>query len=134
VRSKSGDDSRALLRFPLPPIPAGCEVIAATLRLYAGGGTEGRTLQAWRLASTWSESGVTWANQPATTGAPVATPSGTGARAWSVTSLVSQMYADGNHGFLIRDAVEGEPQGAEQSFHSREKAPDNPPRLEVTFG
>lgn len=40
--------------------------------------------------------------------------------------------AGANHGFLIRDAVEG--QDHEQQFHSREKAPDNPPQLVVTFG
>jgi hypothetical protein len=32
------------------------------------------------------------------------------------------MYADANHGFLIRDSVEG--QDAEQQFHSREKGSD----------
>jgi hypothetical protein len=60
-------------------------------------------------------------------------PSGTGATAWSVTSLVSDMYASDNHGFLISDAVEGET-GAEEAFHSREKPDDHPPRLEITFG
>jgi hypothetical protein len=35
-----------------------------------------------------------------------------------------------SHGFLIRDAVEG--QDAEQSFHSREKG-ESPPRLVVTY-
>ena len=50
-----------------------------------------------------------------------------------MTSLVAEMYAGDNHGFLIRDATEGET-GAEQAFNSREKTEDNPPRLEITFG
>jgi hypothetical protein len=43
------------------------------------------------LVSTWTESDVTRGNQPATDGAPVTTPSGTGARAWSMTELVKEM-------------------------------------------
>ena len=43
------------------------------------------------------------------------------------------MYGAGaNHGFLIRDAVEGN-SGAEQQFHSKEKG-ETPPQLVVTFG
>jgi hypothetical protein len=38
-----------------------------------------------------------------------------------------------NEGFLICDASKNG-SGFEQSFHSREKAPDNPPQLVVTFG
>jgi hypothetical protein len=42
------------------------------------------------------------------------------------------MYAGANHGFLIRDAAEGET-GILQGIHSREKAPDQPPELVITF-
>ena len=43
------------------------------------------------------------------------------------------MYAAGaNHG-LIRDATENGG-GLDQSFNSREKGTDNPPRLVLTFG
>ena len=42
------------------------------------------------------------------------------------------MYADANHGLLIRHAAEYR-DGAEQSFHAREKAPDPGPHLELTF-
>jgi hypothetical protein len=37
-----------------------------------------------------------------------------------------------NHGFLIRDTLDGNP-GAEQQLHSREKG-ENPPYLVITFG
>ena len=44
------------------------------------------------------------------------------------------MYApNANHGFLVRDASENG-SGFDQSFHSREKGTDNPPRLVITFG
>jgi hypothetical protein len=40
--------------------------------------------------------------------------------------------AGANHGFLIRDAAEGET-GFEQGFFGREKG-EQPPQLAVTFG
>ncbi|MGH8825443.1 MAG: DNRLRE domain-containing protein, partial [Jiangellaceae bacterium] len=133
VMSKSGANLRALVRFALPAeLPEGCVVESATLRLYAGSSASGRTLQALRVSSSWTESGVTWSSQPTTTGTAATTASGSGYRQWNVTTQVQAMFdAGGNHGFLIRDAIEG--QDHEQQFHSREKAPDNPPRLVVTF-
>jgi large repetitive protein len=77
---------------------------------------------------------VRWDNQPATAGAPATTASGPGYREWDVTSQVGEMYAGANHGFLIRDATEENPDGQEQDLHSREKGTDNPPRLVVTYG
>jgi hypothetical protein len=134
VMSKSQANLRALVRFNLPvDIPEGCVVESATLRLYAGSFRTGRTLQALRVGSSWTENGVTWSSQPATAGTAATTPSGPGYRQWTVTSQVQGMFdAGANHGFLIRDAQEG--QDHEQQFHSREKAPDQPPQLVVTFG
>jgi large repetitive protein len=134
VRSQSGNNNmRALVRFALPAAPSGCSVILATLRLYAGSSTAGRTLQALEVSGAWTESGLTWSNQPGTTGLPATTVSGAGWREWLVTTHVQSMYAASNHGFLIRDAFE-DGSGAEQQLHSREKAPDNPPQLVITFG
>ena len=133
VQSKAPNDNfRALVRFTLPAVPAGCVLQSATLRLYAASAAAGRTLQAWRLAAGWSEGGATWSTQPPTTGVPATTASGTGYRAWSVTAQVQAMYAGANDGFLIRDMVESTA-GAEQQFHSREKG-ENPPQLVVIFG
>jgi CSLREA domain-containing protein len=133
VMSKSGGSQRALVRFNLPvQVPDGCVIQSATLRLYAGSFRTGRTLRALQVNAPWTEGGVTWANQPATTGTAATTSSGSGYRAWNVTSQVLAMFSSGaNQGFLIRDANEN--QDAEQQFHSREKAPDNPPQLVVTY-
>ncbi|MGH9192454.1 MAG: right-handed parallel beta-helix repeat-containing protein [Acidimicrobiales bacterium] len=133
VMSKSGANLRALVRFNQPAdIPEGCVVESATLRLYAGSFRTGRTLQALRVNSAWNENAVTWGNQPATAGTAATTTSGSGYRQWNVTAQVQAMFDAGvNHGFLLRDATEG--QDHEQQFHSREKAPDNPPQLVVTF-
>jgi hypothetical protein len=132
VMSKSGNSNlRALVRFTLPSMPAGCIVDTATLRLYAGSAANGRTLQAIRLNATWNETSVSWSNQPATTGTAATTTSGTGYRQWNVAAMVQAMYSSGAaHGFLVRDATEG--QDAEQQFYSREKG-EQPPQLVITF-
>jgi hypothetical protein len=134
VRSQGPSDNfRTLVRFSLPSsVPQGCVVRSATLRLYAASWTDGRVLEALPIASAWSESEVTWRNQPQTTGPAVMTPSGSGYREWSVAAQVQAMYdASANNGFLVRDAVESWG-GSEQQFHSREKN-ENPPMLVISF-
>ena len=134
VRSQSGSrNNRLITRFTLPAVPANCSVTLATLRLFSSSSTAGRTLQALRVNAAWTETGVTWTNQPATTGTAVTTTSGAGYREWTVTAQVALMYSGTNNGFLIRDATENGT-GLEQLFHAREKAPDNPPQLVLTFG
>jgi hypothetical protein len=132
VDTKAGSNARVLVRFTLPSIPAGCGIVDAELRLYAGSYKTGRTIEAVGLASTWSEASVTWSNQPAPVGAAAAVASGSGYLEWSVTSQVVSMVT-ANNGFLIRDSSENG-DGVEQGFHSREKGTDNPPQLVVTFG
>jgi parallel beta-helix repeat protein len=135
VDTKSGANARALVRFALPAAPANCQVTGAQLRLYASSTKPGRTLQALRIGAAWTESTVRWSNQPATAGvaSTAVTPSNAAWMQWTATDLVRAMYMNGNNGFLIRDAAENGP-GVEQNLHSREKAPDRPPQLVITFG
>lgn len=131
VQAKSSNNNRLLVRFALPALPAGCVVQSATLRLYSASWSNNRTLQALRISANWTENGVTWSNQPATTGAAATTTSGSGYRQWNVAAQVQAMYSNANNGFLIRDASEGG-SGWEQQFHSREKGSDMP-QLVITF-
>jgi hypothetical protein len=125
VQAKSGSNARALVRFDLPPVPQGCTIQSATLRLYAASWRTGRTLQALRVTANWTENTVTWNNQPATNGTASTTSSGSGYRQWNVLSLVQTMYSSTNNGFLIRDASDSG-SGNEQQFHSREKGTERP--------
>jgi large repetitive protein len=127
-------NARSLVRFPLPAVPESCELVTATLRLFAASAASGRTLQARRVTGNWTENGVTWASQPATTGPSATAPSGIGWRQWKVLSQVQAMYAGTNWGLLIRDASEGDGGRREQSFHSREAATTGLPQLILTFG
>jgi len=105
-------------------------VQSATLRLYAASWKNNRTLQALRINAAWTEGGVKWNNQPATTGTAATTTSGSGYRQWNVTAQVQAMFA-ANYGFLIRDATESGG-GNEQQFHSREKG-ESMPQLVVQY-
>lgn len=99
---------RTLVGFDLPPIPARCTLAGATLRLYATAPTSGRTIHVLRLNGAWTEPGVTWGNQPATTGTASTSPSraSAGWQDWSVLDQVQAMYAGSNHGFLVKDAAD----------------------------
>jgi hypothetical protein len=133
VRSGGGGrNQRALMRFPLPAAQY-CTVTSATLRLYAGSATSGRTLEVQRGAAAWTEAGVTWANQPASTGAASTAPSGTGWVQFDVTAEVQGMYAGANDGFLVSDTVEGQNPASTQRFNSREAA-SYQPELVITLG
>ncbi|MEX2459228.1 MAG: DNRLRE domain-containing protein [Actinomycetota bacterium] len=125
------DNERTLVRFSLPAIPSWCTLTTATLRMNASSAAAGRTLQAIRAAAAWTETGVTWTNQPATAGAASTAGSGTGWREWDVRTQVEAMYAGTNAGFLVRDASEGAVLAQTQVFSSREGA--NPPQLVLTF-
>ncbi|WP_186315970.1 DUF7594 domain-containing protein [Catellatospora sichuanensis] len=131
VRSKANADARTLVHFALPTLPAGCKVTSAKLRMYVSSAVGSRTLRAVRVAAPWTETGVTWRNQPATTGNPATVPAVNGWAEWTVTEQVTGLYTGGNHGLLIRDATEGAV-GYEQRLHSRENT--NKPTLTVTFG
>jgi large repetitive protein len=80
VDSKSGANARASVRLALPQVPAGCQVTGATLRLHSASYKEGRTLQALRLGGSWTEGGVKWSGQPATTGSAATAPAALGQR------------------------------------------------------
>jgi hypothetical protein len=127
---------RALVKFELPVVPARCKLAAASLRLYASSPGAGRTIEALRLGGGWTETGVTWANQPATAGSAATSPSlaAAGWQAWSVTEQVKAMYAGENSGFLVKDSVASGVLPPHQTYQSREGTPDGQdPQLVLTF-
>lgn len=131
VLSSPNANVRTLVRFALPVKPAGCSM-TAILALYSTNSTSGRTIQAYRAATAWTETGVTWNNQPAATGTPATLASGTtGWQTWSVTTLVQEQYSIGNNGFVLRDSVEDGP-NAFQQWRTRTHS-STPPILVVTF-
>ena len=73
-----------------------------------------------------------WNNQPGTAGtAATATSNAQNVYlSWNVTTLVQEIYAGANHGFVVRDPVET--QSGWNQFIARQGT--NPPKLDVTWG
>lgn len=135
VRSSSNDNARTLVRFNLPALPSGCSVTGATLRLFSTSAVNGRTIEAYRAAASWTETGATWNNQPGTTGAAANSASGTGWRTWDVASHVQAMYSGANDGFVLRDQTENAAANPQQTYQAREGTPNSQdPELVITFG
>ena len=108
-----GQNARTLVRFPVPDRRADCELESATLRLYADGTTEDRTLEA-RAAGRAVPREHADLDEPARHAArdPGARPtSGEGYREWDVKAHVEAMIEAGvSHGWQIRDAHESDPE------------------------
>jgi hypothetical protein len=138
--SGSGANGRVLVKFALPGLGAHCVVTAATLRLYAHTPQAGRTIDVYRVdpaAPAWSEASTNWNNQPTTTGTAVGVASlaSAGWQQWTVTSMVTSMYAGTNSGFLLRDRTEGSGTPYWQLYAARENATvANRPQLVLTWG
>ena len=139
VLSKSPNaNGRTLIRYTLPPLPAGCAVTDARLRIRDATPAGGRTLQAFRTTTAFSETTTNWNNQPPTTGAAatVASPAAAGWLEWDVTSQVQATYPGTDSAYVIRDATENaSAAGVQQILESRTAGTvGNRPQLVVTYG
>lgn len=107
-------NSRGLFKFDLTSIPSGATITNASLQLFAdlnwstspttGGPSNAGYLS--RVTSAWSENSVTWDSQPTTTNSNQVTIPGSTSTAQNytlnVTSLVQDMYANTNYGFMLK--------------------------------
>lgn len=130
VRSQSNRNRRIYLSFDLdacdPAIGASAGVMSATVRLFVTSLPGAcRTHDIFRVTSSWTETGVTWSNQPFGTSVnnpPTASRTsaiGIGSSAcqnvtnnayvsgWDVTADVAAFVTGtANHGWMIRDDAE----------------------------
>jgi hypothetical protein len=95
-----GGERRAYLKFTIAGVPNGATNVRASLRVTsASNGTFTTTLRG--ASTSWSESSLTWANQPGTTGTKIAgiaaLPAGQ-SRSVNVSSLIS---GNGTYGFVL---------------------------------
>jgi len=138
-----GSDMRTFVRFMLGScsIPASSLVTAASLELYlyAAPGAA-RTYDAHRVTASWTETGITWSNQPGTAASATASVS-TGTTdnvtlTWDVTTDV-QALVDGtaNNGWQVRDQDESPLLGSQLGqFRSADHGTASQrPILEVTY-
>lgn len=143
VRSLALANRRALLRFDLGPcsIPSDATVNGATLNLSLSSAPSlSRIWGAHGVDAAWSETGVTWNTQPsaalaATDSVETGTTDGVTLQA-EVTADVAA-FVDGtatNHGWLVKDTLEGEAVEQQGLVSSREHpTSDERPTLVVKW-
>lgn len=141
VRSAALENRRAFVRFDLSGcgIPSNASVRSATLVLYLSSApSTSRIYALHRVLDSWTETGVTWLDQPgvassSTATATTGTTSGVELR-WDVLADV-QAFAAGsaaNRGWRVRDTLEGALLAVSGAFGSRERSTASErPRLEV---
>jgi hypothetical protein len=143
VTSKEANqDIRSFVRFDLSGIPTGATVHSATLSLrMKDAPSASRTLEAQRVSDGWSESTITWNNQPGVSGTPVSTTTGTTGEVWltwDVTTDVQdfiQYQTATNHGWRIKDQTEGSATEHKESFYTRDETSETTlrPKLGVSY-
>jgi len=113
---QSSGRQRGLFQFDLSSIPPGSTINSATFSadydsyLAAGADPVGRTYYLYRITGPWTETGVTWSNQPgytASQGASAIMPASFGWVNWNVKDIV-QSWVNGtaNYGFMMIDSDE----------------------------
>jgi 2',3'-cyclic-nucleotide 2'-phosphodiesterase (5'-nucleotidase family) len=133
-------DERTWMRFDLSGLPAGATITSATLEMTAWKAQGGDMVVSAHSAGddSWTESGITWNNQP-TIGSPLDSTtlvSGqTGAYTWDVTSYIQTEYAGDQAATLILKAdTEGSSSALTYAFESREwGTASQRPRLTITY-
>ncbi|RMD64981.1 DNRLRE domain-containing protein [Candidatus Parcubacteria bacterium] len=129
--------ARSFIKFDLSSIPAGSTISAATLSLtiYLFG-VQADTHYIYRVTGSWTETGVSWGNQPGyttTNGASLYVNS-SGTKSWNVLGIVRDWIENGytNYGFLWRVAHEGWTSETVCRAYSREYS-STAIRLDVTY-
>jgi hypothetical protein len=142
VRSLLLDNARAFVRFDLGScsIPANALVVAASLELrLLTAPSASRTHDVRRVTAAWTETGVTWSNQPGVAGTATAsaatetTPDVT--LAWDVTADVQAFVAGtANHGWRVGDRTESSVTSRAAQYGSRQHATSSSrPTLSISY-
>lgn len=139
VRSSALGNRRSFARFDLTACPdfANARVTSATMYLFATTAAAGRTYDVHRATASWSETVVTWNNQPAVAGSATAsTATAAGEMSWPVAADVTSFVAgsETNFGWRIADRTEGAAVAATSTFAAREDGtPSQRPRLQIEY-
>lgn len=130
---------RTFVRFDVAScVPANALVLTTQLSLYlAAAPTVNKTWELHRVTASWTESGVTWNNQPGVAASATASiTTGTTDGVWTTWDVLGdvQGFADGtaNEGWRVWDQNEAQNPDRGGSFSSREAA-SNTPSLSITY-
>ncbi len=158
VQSKKSRNRRSYVRFDLtlcsPAIPASATIVDAQLHLFVTSlAANCRTIDLFRVTASWAEDTLSWNNQPfgtaignpptsqrsssadvGLTGSCANTTSGY--VVWAATADVQAFVAGAatNHGWMLRDDVEGSGATRTNTFATAEgNNADRAPRLLITY-
>ncbi|MBC7105764.1 MAG: DNRLRE domain-containing protein, partial [Firmicutes bacterium] len=132
---------RSLLQFDLSSVPVGVGITAADLRLYfcAAAAATAYYVRAHEVLADWTESGVTWTNQPshnATYESQVSLGNVYGWYTWPLLTLVRAWCAGtkAKRGFKLLHSNETVTNGGKE-FYSSDYTTDPTlrPKLEITY-
>lgn len=108
-----GGNRRSFLRFDVAScgIPSVAALVSSTLQMYIDQSGGAATLEVVRTTGTWTETGVTWNNQPAVSGTVTATiASANNTAGLKTVSVQSDIQAwitgTANNGWAVRDDSE----------------------------
>ena len=143
VRSQSSSRNRRTfvqLNLGACSIPANALITSASLKLFLyAAPTQSRTYEVHRVTGAWTETGVTWTNQPAVAASATSSvATGTTSNVtltWTVTADV-QAFVDGttNRGWRLIDQTESSGAARLGQFRSAEfGTASSRPVLEVTY-
>jgi hypothetical protein len=131
VNPAIGAAMRAVIKFNLPNLGAGCTVTVATLQLKIQEGS-GPSIDVFLADRFWTEGGVSWSNVGTLLATPVNSASVGGLQTWAVGTLVQAQYTGTNNGFVVRDHLESG--GSGPKYYAHEKGASFAPTLIVTLG
>jgi type II secretory pathway pseudopilin PulG len=131
---------RFYLRFAMPSLPTGCTVTSASLELRVGNGWGwSRPMRVAPATAKWTETGITWSNQPAPEngGSLVSSQAGENCwYTWDVTAAVGQLYASRatTNGLVVLDSDEGNVNPANITPAPFQREMGAPAQLEIAWG
>lgn len=136
-----GKIARSYIAFPSPAIPAGQQVITASLRIYHVSTWDIPDsldhITAYAVNAAWTEAGITWNSAPAWGPAYGGADVGFEIGSWyelDVTELVRDWTAGRrpNYGIVLRGEEASGPDASWRGFSTKEG--DNPPQLVIAYG
>jgi trimeric autotransporter adhesin len=132
VDPTSGAAMRAVVKFDLSKLGAGCTVTAATLQLNIKSGS-GPSIDVFLADRYWTEAAVKWSSNVGTTGTAANSAAVSGSQTWAVGALVQAQYTGTNNGLVVRNHLETGG-GSGPIYYAHEQGPSFAPKLIVTLG
>ena len=128
LRATNGPPTESYLRFALSGLTG--TVQAAKLRVYASNDATNNGPAVHRADSSWTETGITWANRPARTAGPSDNKVAIAKESWVEYDVAPLVGGNGDITFvLVPDSTDGVNFASKEYFDPGKKA-----QLEVTFG